>query len=139
MHLRSACTAYSFFYSTLQFSSTPCLDIQCSTLMSASCISISLHFQLTLVARFPKTKIRLILCCGFVYILKKKKKKKNWLHAARRWDKERPATVDNLVLLTFGEAEQHEEMRPVDVKTEDPDFFRRVQQAIARVRYELAL
>ncbi|EIE19543.1 hypothetical protein COCSUDRAFT_67693 [Coccomyxa subellipsoidea C-169] len=52
-----------------------------------------------------------------------------------RWDKECPATVDNLVLLTFGEAEQHEEMRPEDVKTEDPNFFRRVQQGIARVLY----
>ncbi len=63
----------------------------------------------------------------------------SWLHGARRWDQKRPATVDNLVLLTFGEAEQHEGMTPEDVKTEDPDFFRRVQQGIARARYELAL
>lgn len=55
----------------------------------------------------------------------------------RRWDRERPATVDNLVLLTFEEAEQHEGMTPNDVRAADLEFFERVQRGFARVRYEL--
>ena len=55
----------------------------------------------------------------------------------RRWDRERPATVDNLVLLTFEEAEEHEGMMPNDVRAANLEFFERVQRVFARVRHEL--
>ncbi|CAL8471181.1 g10723 [Coccomyxa elongata] len=54
-----------------------------------------------------------------------------------RWDKDRPPTVDNLVLLTFEEAEQHEGMALEDVRAADPAFYQRVQDTLARIRYEL--
>lgn len=54
-----------------------------------------------------------------------------------RWDRERPPTVDNLVLLSFGEAEQHEGMSLEDVRAADPVFYQRVQKTLARIRYEL--
>lgn len=54
-----------------------------------------------------------------------------------RWDKRRPAAVDNLVLLTFDEAGAHEDSDLESVKSADPKFFDRVTAILGRVRQEL--
>ena len=56
-----------------------------------------------------------------------------------RWDRSRPATVDNLVLLTFSEAEAHENSDLAAVRTGDPAFAARVAAALARARAEFAM
>jgi molybdopterin/thiamine biosynthesis adenylyltransferase len=50
-----------------------------------------------------------------------------------RWDAEKPATVDNLVLLTFDEADAHDAAPDVAaVRAAEPDWARRVDAAMAR-------
>ena len=43
------------------------------------------------------------------------------LHCCR-WDASKPAAVDNLVLLTFAEAEEHEAQTLQQVRDHDPEF-----------------
>ena len=56
---------------------------------------------------------------------------------AHRWDKRRPATVDNLVLLTFDEAGTHDDTDLDAVKSTDLEFFERVTAALGRVMQDL--
>ena len=44
-----------------------------------------------------------------------------------------PATVDNLVLLTFDEAEAHESQHLEDIKRSDPGFAAFVEQVLQQV------
>lgn len=55
-----------------------------------------------------------------------------------RWDRHRPATVDNLVLLTFEEAGRHEEADLEALARADPRFCVHVEGALARVRRDLS-
>ncbi|CAM8976026.1 unnamed protein product [Rhodiola kirilowii] len=43
-----------------------------------------------------------------------------------RWDKTKPATVSNLILLKFKEADEHELTTLDDIKLNEPEFFSRV-------------
>lgn len=54
-----------------------------------------------------------------------------------RWDKDRPATVDNLVLLNFEEAEEHEGTTLDKVRESDPAFYDRVQLALGRIHHDI--
>ena len=54
-----------------------------------------------------------------------------------RWDRQKPATVDILVLLTFEEAGQHEEANLEALASSDARFCERVASALARVRLDL--
>ncbi|CAL5228157.1 g11237 [Coccomyxa viridis] len=56
-----------------------------------------------------------------------------------RWDGEHPSTVDNLVLLTFQEAEAHECSNLKDVKQTDPESFDRVMSARRRIHADLGI
>jgi len=59
--------------------------------------------------------------------------------AARSWDAAAPATVDNLVLLTFAEAEAHERAGLADARARDPAFAAHVEAALARARADHAI
>lgn len=57
-----------------------------------------------------------------------------------RWDAARPASADNLVLLTREEADQHDALGPAglqQLKREEPEFVARVEADLDRVRREL--
>ena len=56
-----------------------------------------------------------------------------------RWDREQPPTVDNLVLLTFEEAEAHEWSHLTQVQQGDPQFFERVMSARKRMLSDLGI
>ena len=47
-----------------------------------------------------------------------------------RWDVHKPATVDNLVLLTFEEAETHESQSLNDVRRNNPQFAEYVEHVL---------
>ena len=51
-----------------------------------------------------------------------------------RWDEENQPTIDNLVLMTFDEAEAHETAGLRAVREADPDFAARVERTLRRVR-----
>ncbi|KAJ8542004.1 hypothetical protein K7X08_016870 [Anisodus acutangulus] len=53
-----------------------------------------------------------------------------------RWDKTRPASVSNLILLRFKEADEHESRSLEDIKEEEPDFFVRVTTVLKRAELE---
>eukprot|EP00271_Cylindrocystis_brebissonii_P007502 TRINITY_DN21073_c0_g1_i1.p1 TRINITY_DN21073_c0_g1~~TRINITY_DN21073_c0_g1_i1.p1 ORF type:complete len:509 (-),score=86.57 TRINITY_DN21073_c0_g1_i1:440-1966(-) len=53
-----------------------------------------------------------------------------------RWDASRPPSIDNLVLLTFQEAEEHEMGSLVELKEREPAFVAMVDAVLARARKE---
>ncbi|CAM8981335.1 unnamed protein product [Rhodiola kirilowii] len=54
-----------------------------------------------------------------------------------RWDKTKPATVSNLILLKFKEADEHELTTLDDIKLNEPEFFSRVRVTSVLERVEL--
>ncbi len=48
----------------------------------------------------------------------------------RRWDSQEEATMDNLVLLTFEEAERHDTSNLTEIEEQDPMFFQHVQHIL---------
>lgn len=56
-----------------------------------------------------------------------------------RWDREKPATVSNLVLLKFKEADEHESRTLDDIKEKEPAFFERVTSVLKRAELEFLL
>ncbi|XP_060213162.1 tRNA threonylcarbamoyladenosine dehydratase [Lycium barbarum] len=53
-----------------------------------------------------------------------------------RWDKTKPASVSNLLLLRFKEADEHESRSLEDIKDEEPEFFVRVTNVLKRAELE---
>ncbi|KAK1302398.1 Ubiquitin-like modifier-activating enzyme 5 [Acorus calamus] len=53
-----------------------------------------------------------------------------------RWNQAKPATVSNLILLKFKEAEVHESMTLDDVKDKEPDFFAMVTDVLKRAEID---
>ncbi|KAH7533253.1 hypothetical protein FEM48_Zijuj04G0111000 [Ziziphus jujuba var. spinosa] len=56
-----------------------------------------------------------------------------------RWDREKPASVSNLILLKFKEADEHESMTLDDIKEKEPEFFNRVTSVLKRAELEFDL
>ena len=56
-----------------------------------------------------------------------------------RWDRDCPPTVDNLVLLTFQEAEAQEGSLLTDIQQTDSEFFDRVMSARRRIHTDLGI
>jgi hypothetical protein len=54
-----------------------------------------------------------------------------------RWDAAKPATVDNLVLLTAEEAEQHDARGLQQLQRDEPAFVRRVERLLDAVRAQV--
>ncbi|OIT22734.1 PREDICTED: tRNA threonylcarbamoyladenosine dehydratase isoform X1 [Nicotiana attenuata] len=53
-----------------------------------------------------------------------------------RWDQTKPASVSNLILLRFKEADEHESRSLEDIKEEEPEFFARVTSVLKRAELE---
>ena len=53
-----------------------------------------------------------------------------------RWDRSKPATVDNLVLLTQEEADAHEQADLEQLRRDEPQFVAFVEGVLARARFE---
>ena len=53
-----------------------------------------------------------------------------------RWDGSAPATVENLVLLSFAEADAHDAGDLAALRLAEPEFARRVEETLARARRE---
>ncbi|KAF3638010.1 putative cytochrome c oxidase assembly factor 5 [Capsicum annuum] len=53
-----------------------------------------------------------------------------------RWDNTKPASVSNLILLRFKEADEHESRSLEDIKEEEPEFFVRVTTVLKRAELE---
>lgn len=53
-----------------------------------------------------------------------------------RWDRRRPATVDNLVLLTLQEADAHEQADLAALQRTEPALCAFVEGMLARARFE---
>ncbi|PSS30058.1 TRNA threonylcarbamoyladenosine dehydratase, partial [Actinidia chinensis var. chinensis] len=49
-----------------------------------------------------------------------------------RWDRAKPASISNLILLRFKEADEHELRTLEDVKDKEPEFFARVTSVLKR-------
>ncbi|ONK67119.1 tRNA threonylcarbamoyladenosine dehydratase 2 [Asparagus officinalis] len=56
-----------------------------------------------------------------------------------RWDREKPASVSNLVLLKFSEADEHESIALDSIKEEEPEFYSKVITVLRRVELDFAL
>ncbi|KAM7267781.1 hypothetical protein ACFE04_009947 [Oxalis oulophora] len=56
-----------------------------------------------------------------------------------RWDKEKPASVSNLILLKFNEADEHENRDLEDIKENEPEFFAKVTSVLKRSEVEFGL
>nr|GMC93279.1 tRNA threonylcarbamoyladenosine dehydratase [Ipomoea batatas]GME19053.1 tRNA threonylcarbamoyladenosine dehydratase [Ipomoea batatas] len=56
-----------------------------------------------------------------------------------RWDRTKPATVSNLILLRFKEAEEHESKSLEDIKESEPEFFDRVTSVLKRAEQDFGL
>ncbi|EPS72924.1 hypothetical protein M569_01829, partial [Genlisea aurea] len=56
-----------------------------------------------------------------------------------RWDRSAPASISNLVLLKFKEADEHESRSIEDVKEKEPEFFARVTSVLNRAQLEFGL
>lgn len=56
-----------------------------------------------------------------------------------RWDREKPASVSNLILLKFNEADEHESRTLEDIKEGEPEFFVRVTSILKRAELEFGL
>lgn len=53
-----------------------------------------------------------------------------------RWDRAKPASVANLILLRFKEADEHESATLDDIKENEPEFFTRVTGVLKRAEME---
>ncbi|PRW51003.1 NAD(P)-binding Rossmann-fold superfamily isoform 1 [Chlorella sorokiniana] len=52
-----------------------------------------------------------------------------------RWDPAKPATIDNLVLLTHAEADDHDQLQNLDdVRQQEPELCARVEATLARAK-----
>ncbi|CAN6572732.1 unnamed protein product [Malus baccata var. baccata] len=56
-----------------------------------------------------------------------------------RWDREKPASVSNLILLKFKEADEHESITLEDIKEREAEFFDRVTSVLKRAELEFGL
>ncbi|KAK2968044.1 hypothetical protein RJ640_003778 [Escallonia rubra] len=56
-----------------------------------------------------------------------------------RWDQAKPASVSNLLLLRFKEADEHESRTLEDVKEEEPEFFEWVTSVLKRAEIDFGL
>ncbi|KAJ6936010.1 hypothetical protein NC652_010908 [Populus alba x Populus x berolinensis] len=56
-----------------------------------------------------------------------------------RWDKEKPASVSNLILLKFKEADEHESRTLEEIKELEPEFYERVESALKRAQMDFGL
>ncbi|GLU10633.1 hypothetical protein SLE2022_274220 [Rubroshorea leprosula] len=55
-----------------------------------------------------------------------------------RWDQAKPASVTNLILLKFKEADEHELRTLDDIREKEPEFFTRVTSVLKRAELEFA-
>lgn len=53
-----------------------------------------------------------------------------------RWDSERPPNIDNLVLLTFDEAEEHDSTTLDEISVREPEYFSMVTATLNRAAME---
>ncbi|XP_057492641.1 tRNA threonylcarbamoyladenosine dehydratase 2 isoform X2 [Actinidia eriantha] len=53
-----------------------------------------------------------------------------------RWDRAKPASISNLILLRFKEADEHELRTLEDVKDKEPEFFARVASVLKRAEVD---
>ncbi|KAA3476167.1 tRNA threonylcarbamoyladenosine dehydratase 2 [Gossypium australe] len=56
-----------------------------------------------------------------------------------RWDQAKAASVSNLVLLKFKEADEHEQRSLDDIKEKEPEFFHRVTSVLKRAEQDFGL
>ncbi|XP_057972265.1 tRNA threonylcarbamoyladenosine dehydratase isoform X2 [Malania oleifera] len=56
-----------------------------------------------------------------------------------RWDSAKPASVSNLILLKFKEADEHESRTLGDIKQKEPEFFARVTSVLKRAELDFYL
>ncbi|KAL1540743.1 tRNA threonylcarbamoyladenosine dehydratase [Salvia divinorum] len=56
-----------------------------------------------------------------------------------RWDRTKPASVSNLVLLKFKEADEHEVRSLEDIKEQEPEFFARVTSVLKRAELDFGI
>ncbi|KAF9683851.1 hypothetical protein SADUNF_Sadunf04G0057000 [Salix dunnii] len=56
-----------------------------------------------------------------------------------RWDKEKPASVSNLILLKFKEADEHELRTLEEIKELEPEFYQRVESVLKRAEFDFGL
>ncbi|KAL8125454.1 tRNA threonylcarbamoyladenosine dehydratase isoform X2 [Apium graveolens] len=56
-----------------------------------------------------------------------------------RWDQAKPASVSNLILLRFKEADEHESRTLEDVKEKEPEFYTRVISVLKRAELDFGL
>ncbi|KAL0463281.1 UNVERIFIED_CONTAM: tRNA threonylcarbamoyladenosine dehydratase [Sesamum latifolium] len=56
-----------------------------------------------------------------------------------RWDRMRPASVSNLILLKFKEADEHESRSLDEIKENEPEFFARVTSVLKRAEIDFGL
>ncbi|GFQ00011.1 tRNA threonylcarbamoyladenosine dehydratase [Phtheirospermum japonicum] len=56
-----------------------------------------------------------------------------------RWDHMKPASVSNLILLKFTEADEHESRSLEDIKEQEPEFFARVTSVLKRAELDFGL
>lgn len=56
-----------------------------------------------------------------------------------RWDRSKPASVTNLILLKFKEAEEHENMTLEEIKLREPVFYAMVTNVLNRAASDFGL
>ncbi|KAL8038268.1 hypothetical protein ABFX02_11G094900 [Erythranthe guttata] len=56
-----------------------------------------------------------------------------------RWDRMKPASVSNLILLKFQEADEHESRSLEDIKDQEPEYFSRVTSVLKRADLDFGL
>ncbi|XP_068659175.1 tRNA threonylcarbamoyladenosine dehydratase isoform X2 [Aristolochia californica] len=56
-----------------------------------------------------------------------------------RWDQAKPASVSNLILLTFKEAEEHELTTPDAIREKEPKLYARVKSVLKRAELDFGL
>lgn len=56
-----------------------------------------------------------------------------------RWDQTKPASISNLILLRFEEANEHELKTLEDIKNEEPEYFWRVMSVLRRAEVDFGL
>ncbi|XP_059642271.1 tRNA threonylcarbamoyladenosine dehydratase 2 isoform X2 [Cornus florida] len=56
-----------------------------------------------------------------------------------RWDQAKPASVSNLILLRFKEADEHESRTLEDIEEKEPEFFTRVTSVLKRAEADFGL
>ncbi|KAL2935453.1 tRNA threonylcarbamoyladenosine dehydratase [Bienertia sinuspersici] len=56
-----------------------------------------------------------------------------------RWDRTKPASVSNLILLKFDEVDEHESMTLEDIKEKEPEFFQKVSSVLERAVWDFCL